>query len=125
MFDLAILSYALFIFCFTIPFLQNLTVLVSGKRSIYSHYHHKRIFMTSGIRCNQSHGFVVVFTFLIFHCLLLFSKVLMCCTADLQVKILLHCANITEQGDLDSSLVSDTNYLRDLEQNTCVICLDV
>lgn len=126
-FDLAILNHALLIFCFTIPFLQNLTVFVSGKCSIYSHYHHKRKFMTSGIWCNQSHcfPFFVVLTFLIFQFLLVFSKVLVCYKADLCVKIFLHRESITEGENLDSSLISDTNPLWDLEQKTRITCLNV
>lgn len=110
-FDLATLNHALLIFCFTIPFLQNLIVLESGKCSFYSHYYHKRKFMTSGICCNQSHGFsfFVVLTFLIFQFLLLFSKLLECYTADLWVKKFLHSESITEGGNhILASLLTQT-----------------
>lgn len=39
--------YASFIFCFTVPFLQNLTALVPGKLSVYSHHCHKWTFTIS------------------------------------------------------------------------------
>lgn len=126
-FDLAILScLTLFIFCFTASLFQSLTPLVPGKCSVYSHtplvYGVSNYIVLPSLLFFPSwpFGFLFQILFLLFQYFQKFKRV-----THLICKGRLSCASNNEWGDLDFSIIFDINYLWDLEQNTCIICLDV